>query len=279
MSARTATTSRRALAMAAVLAATASGLAAFPQAATAAESDVTLTPNPAYAGAPFKGWGSSLVWMANATGSYPAELRDELIDKVFGDEGLNLNIARYNIGGGNATDVPDYLRPGGAVPGWWNPDAPLTDDDGAITSNFADRDRFRAAWTGENASDYDFSADAAQLAWVSAIKDQVDTWEAFSNSPPYFMTESGFVSGGTDPGPTRSAATPRHVRDVPQDRRRARRRHPGHLVRHDRPAERAEHQLLGHHDRWRRLAHEREQAGGCPRRPRAAGRRDQGARR
>ena len=199
MSARTATTSRRALAMAAVLAATASGLAAFPQAATAAESDVTLTPNPAYAGAPFKGWGSSLVWMANATGSYPAELRDELIDKVFGDEGLNLNIARYNIGGGNATDVPDYLRPGGAVPGWWNPDAPLTDDDGAITSNFADRDRFRAAWTGENASDYDFSADAAQLAWVSAIKDQVDTWEAFSNSPPYFMTESGFVSGGTDP--------------------------------------------------------------------------------
>ncbi len=38
-----------------------SGLAAFPQAATAAESDVTPDPNPAYAGAPFKGWGSSLV--------------------------------------------------------------------------------------------------------------------------------------------------------------------------------------------------------------------------
>ncbi|QYG12544.1 hypothetical protein [Microbacterium sp. PAMC22086] len=57
MSARTATTSRRALAVAAVLAATASGLAAFPQAATAAESDVTLTPNPAYAGAPLQGVG------------------------------------------------------------------------------------------------------------------------------------------------------------------------------------------------------------------------------
>ncbi|WP_353816164.1 family 43 glycosylhydrolase [Agromyces sp. SYSU T00266] len=134
--------------------------------------------------------------MANATGAYPEELRAELIDKVFGDAGLNLNIARYNIGGGNASDVPPYLRPGGAVPGWWNPDAPLSDEQGEITSNYADRDRYRAAWTGENPEDYNFDADAAQLAWVSAIKDQVDTWEAFSNSPPYFMTESGFVSGG-----------------------------------------------------------------------------------
>ncbi|WP_341976730.1 RICIN domain-containing protein [Microbacterium sp. LWO13-1.2] len=166
--------------------------------ASAADPDVVLTPNPAYAGAPFAGWGTSLVWMANATGGYPADLRDELIDKIFGDEGLNLNIARYNIGGGNASDVPGYLRPGGAVPGRWNADAPLADENGEISSTFADRDRFRAAWTGENASDYDFSSDAAQLAWVTAIKDEVDTWEAFSNSPPYFMTESGFVSGGTD---------------------------------------------------------------------------------
>ncbi|NQX13812.1 family 43 glycosylhydrolase [Microbacteriaceae bacterium VKM Ac-2855] len=171
-------------------------LVSAPLSAQGAEPDRVLTPNPAYAGGPFRGWGTSLVWMANATGDYPPELRSELIQKVFGDDGLNLNIARYNVGGGNASDVPDYLRQGGAVPGWWNPAAPLTDAQGPITSNFADRDRFRAAWTGENASDYDFSADSAQLAWVDEIKDEVDTWEAFSNSPPYFMTESGYVSGG-----------------------------------------------------------------------------------
>lgn len=191
---------RRGVATCAALGVTLSALVTVPAlSAGAAAPDVVLAPNPAYAGAPFAGWGTSLVWMANATGEYPTELRDELIGKVFGDDGLNLNIARYNIGGGNASDVPDYLRPGGAVPGWWNPEAPLADENGAITSDHADRDRFRAAWTGEEASDYDFSADAAQLAWVAAIKDQVDTWEAFSNSPPYFMTESGFVSGGTDP--------------------------------------------------------------------------------
>ncbi len=137
--------------------------------------------------------------MANATGQYPQEIRNDLIDKVFGDDGLNLNIARYNVGGGNATDIPDYLRPGGAVPGWWNPSPGLSDAAGPITTSYADRDRFLAAWTGENASDYNLDADASQRAWIAAIKDKVTTWEAFSNSPPYFMTESGYVSGGTDP--------------------------------------------------------------------------------
>jgi O-glycosyl hydrolase len=198
MSTRSHSAARSLTAMIAAGALIAAGAVATAPAAAAAEPDRTLTLNPAYASGPFKGWGTSLVWMANATGNYPAELRDELIDMVFGDEGLNLNIARYNIGGGNATDVPPYLRPGGAVPGWWNPDAPLSDAQGPITATYADRDRYRAAWTGENASDYDFSADSAQLAWVDAIKDEVDTWEAFSNSPPYFMTESGFVSGGFD---------------------------------------------------------------------------------
>jgi len=53
-------------------------------AATAAEG-VTLTPNPWYAGDPFQGWGTSLVWFANATGGYPEELREDLYQAVFGE--------------------------------------------------------------------------------------------------------------------------------------------------------------------------------------------------
>ncbi len=189
---------RAAAAALAAAAAVAGSLQFMPLAASAAEADVVLTPNPAVTGPEFDGWGTSLVWMANATGDYPDALRTELIDSVFGDDGMNLNIARYNIGGGNASDVSDYLRPGGAVPGWWNADAPLTDAQGPITSSYVDRNRYLAAWTGDAASDYDFDADAAQLAWVDQIKDRVTKWEAFSNSPPYFMTESGYVSGGFD---------------------------------------------------------------------------------
>ncbi|WP_081323230.1 glycoside hydrolase [Microbacterium testaceum] len=174
------------------------GAAAAPPPATAADdpSAVRITPNPASATEAFEGWGTSLVWFANATGNYPADVRQKLFDAVFGDEGLNLNLARYNVGGGNATDVPPYLRAGGAVPGFWNPDLPATDADGEITSTYADRDRYRDAWNPDDPTHYDFDADSAQRWWLDALKDKVTHWEAFSNSPPYFLTDSGFVSGG-----------------------------------------------------------------------------------
>lgn len=176
---------------------TAAAAAAPPPAQAAEPAAVRIAPNPATASEkPFEGWGTSLVWFANATGNYPADVRQKLFDAVFGDEGLNLNIARYNIGGGNATDVPPYLRPGGAVPGFWNPDLQATDDEGAITSTFADRDRYRDAWDPDDPDAYDFSQDSAQRWWLDALKDKVTHWEAFSNSPPYFLTQSGYVSGG-----------------------------------------------------------------------------------
>ena len=174
------------------------GVAAAPPPASAADapSAVRITPNPASATEAFEGWGTSLVWFANATGNYPADVRQKLFDAVFGDEGLNLNIARYNVGGGNATDVPPYLRAGGAVPGFWNPDLPATDAEGEITSTYADRERYRDAWNPDDPTHYDVEADSAQRWWLDALKDKVTHWEAFSNSPPYFLTDSGFVSGG-----------------------------------------------------------------------------------
>ncbi|MFF2053207.1 glycoside hydrolase [Leifsonia sp. NPDC058194] len=164
-------------------------------AAAATASAVTINPNPAYQNAAFEGWGTSLAWFANATGGYPEAVRQDLFDKVFGSDGLNLNIARYNIGGGNATDVPPYLRAGGAVEGWWNPDVTATDAQGAITSTYADRNRLGAAWDADDPASYDFTADATQRWWIDALKDRITKWEAFSNSPPYFMTNSGYVSG------------------------------------------------------------------------------------
>ncbi|GHC98954.1 glycoside hydrolase [Zhihengliuella salsuginis] len=165
---------------------------------SSAESTV-LKPNPAYQGQEFQGWGTSLVWFANATGGYPEAVRRDLFDKVFGPEGLNLNIARYNIGGGNAVDVPAYLRPGGAVDGWWNPD--YAADDG-VTAEYADREAYAAAWNPDDPEAYNFDADETQRWWLDALAAERDdmVWEAFSNSPPYFLTESGFVSGGIDDG-------------------------------------------------------------------------------
>ncbi|TGO06035.1 hypothetical protein SERN_0227 [Serinibacter arcticus] len=172
------------------------GLAAAP---AAAATTTTITPNPWYASEPFEGWGTSLVWFANATGGYPEELREDLYQAVFGDEGLNLNIARYNVGGGNASDVVDYLRPGGAVEGWWAKDADGTAGTyGGATTSYADRDAVAAAFDPTNPDHYDWDADATQRWWIERLvqDEQITHWEAFANSAPYFMTESGYVSGG-----------------------------------------------------------------------------------
>ncbi|GAA1767260.1 RICIN domain-containing protein [Streptomonospora arabica] len=174
---------------AALAAALAAGcLLAAPAAPAGAEEPAaaTVTPDPSYQGRPFQGWGTSLAWFANATGDYPEPIREELARRVFGEDGLNLNIARYNAGGGNAPDVPDYLRPGGAVEGWWNAPQGTTRED-------------TDWWSAEDPRDWNPDADATQRWWVERIKGDVDRWEVFSNSPPWFMTESGYVSGGFDP--------------------------------------------------------------------------------
>jgi O-glycosyl hydrolase len=165
---------------------TAPPLQAQDQASTAAAAaSVTVRPDPSYQHEKFEGWGTSLVWFANATGDYPPEIREKLAQLLFGDDGLALNIARYNIGGGNAPDVKDYLRAGGAVEGWWKAPEGTTRED-------------TDWWSADDQADWNPKADATQRWWVDRIKHDIDHWETFSNSPPWFMTVSGYVSGGFD---------------------------------------------------------------------------------
>ncbi|KAI8809775.1 secreted protein [Cladochytrium replicatum] len=146
---------------------------------------ITVTIDPSYQHPAFEGWGTSLAWLAVVTGAYPDSIRSQLVSMLYGPNGLNLNIARYNIGGGNAPTVKDYLRPGGAVPGWWK--APQ-----AYGPN--DKDW----WDPNNADHWNWNADPYQRWWIDQIKGSVTKWEAFSNSPPWFQTVSGYVSGGID---------------------------------------------------------------------------------
>lgn len=174
--------------------------AAAPATAATTAAGVTITPNPAYAGAPFEGWGNSLVWFANATGDYPDALRDELFELVFGADGLNMNVARYNIGGGRASDVGDYFRQGAAVDGYWAEDTSTDPDSlyGALTTRFADHKALAAAWDPDDEASYDWTKDATQRWWLEKLAAERDdlVLEGFANSPPWFMTTSGYTSGG-----------------------------------------------------------------------------------
>lgn len=123
----------------------------------------------------FDGWGTSICWWGHHLGE---NLTDEQLDAMVKalydeEEGLGLNIARYNIGGG---DDPEHHHQrefdGRDMPG-------LMDADGK--------------WNLAN--------DAGQLkALQLAVKYGADILEAFSNSPPYYMTESGCSSGNHNSG-------------------------------------------------------------------------------
>lgn len=121
----------------------------------------------------FQGWGTSLCWWANRMG-YSDELAQQSADLFFGEDGLRFNIMRYNIGGGDDSTHDHITRTDSVMPGW-------------LVYNEA---------TGQY--EYDYDADFNQLnvlkRAVKAAGDDVYV-ELFSNSPPYFMTESGCSSG------------------------------------------------------------------------------------
>jgi O-glycosyl hydrolase len=158
--------------------------AALPALARAEEPSVSITlrPDLSRASTVFEGWGTALAWFANVTGGWPDTERERLADLLYGAEGLAWTIARYNIGGGDRPGVEPYLRPGAAVPGFWRQPEGTTGTDW---------------WRPDQEAMWDWSADANQRWWLDAIKARVRApiLEAFSNSPPWFMTVSGKVSG------------------------------------------------------------------------------------
>lgn len=124
----------------------------------------------------FEGWGTSLCWWANRVG-YSDSLSKQTAEAFFGDSGLRMNIARFNIGGGDDPSHTHITRTDSDMPGY------TKYNNGQIT--------------------YDWSADANQrnvlFKSIEACKDGLIV-EMFSNSPPYYMTKSGCSSGNTDGG-------------------------------------------------------------------------------
>ncbi len=125
----------------------------------------------------FQGWGTSLCWWANRIGYSPV-LTKKSAELFYSDKGLNLNIMRYNIGGGDDPTHKHITRTDSVIPGWL----------------YYDKE--------SNSYYYDYDADKNQ---INVMKKCVEASgedafvEVFSNSPPYFMTKSGCSSGGKNP--------------------------------------------------------------------------------
>ena len=119
----------------------------------------------------FEGWGTSLCWWANNVGGWAVDKRNALVDLVADPvNGLGYNVFRYNIGGGEnpAHTHMDTFRD---MPGFQRSD-----------------------------KTFDWDADKNQRAVLLRLAERVTgpIFEAFSNSPPYWMTSSGCASGNSD---------------------------------------------------------------------------------
>ena len=129
---------------------------------------ITLLPQQAQV---IEGFGSSACWWSPNLSNENA--RKDILQKLYGRDGLALNIYRYNVGGGVN---PAHER---VTSAWRRTESFLVEDG-------------HGGWT------YDFSRDAnAQAALFEALRlGCVDTVVLFANSPHYSMTVSGESSGG-----------------------------------------------------------------------------------
>lgn len=125
----------------------------------------------------FEGWGTSLCWWANRLGSSEKLIRDSA-KLFFSRDGLGLNIMRYNIGGGDDPTHNHIKRTDSEMPGWHKYDEEKKE---FVFNSDTDRNQLNMMLECYKASGDD--------AYV----------EAFSNSPPYYMTVSGCSSGGKNP--------------------------------------------------------------------------------
>ena len=146
-----------------------------------APAQTTIHVDVSMANQTLEGWGTSLCWFAEGVGGWSNTVnRDALMTALFDPQkGLGLSYLRYNIGGGND---------------------PLCGHPGHFTCIKESQHNIPGYETANGA--YDWTQDASQR-WVltRAMSLGANLAEAFSNSPPYWMTVSGTAEGGVNGAP------------------------------------------------------------------------------
>ncbi|MEU9919017.1 glycoside hydrolase [Streptomyces sp. NPDC051001] len=172
-----------------LLAAAGAGALASVLATGTARADSTIAVDPSIDYGTWEGWGTSLAWWANVWGGR-VDYADVFADLFFTDKwttlngkslpGLNLNIARYNLGAcswnsvNGATMVASPNIPGyKQIEGYWQ------------------------EWGNEDpaSSNWKWSADAAQRAMLIKATQRGAKSELFANSPMWWMCVNHNPSG------------------------------------------------------------------------------------
>ena len=134
-------------------------------------ADVSLNVNALKKYQTLTGFGVSACWWAQDIGN--SENADEVARLLYSDEGLALNVYRYNLGGGEKENPSSRIRGNRATESF-------------LVQNGA------GEWV------YDFSRDAAAQKMLETCMayGNIDTVVLFANSPHYSLTRTGQATGG-----------------------------------------------------------------------------------
>lgn len=161
----------------------------------AAYSDLRITVDLSDEKQTVQGFGASMAWTFQRMGlDGTDEVKEQAIEMLYGDSGLRLNIARFNIGGGsldsNLDNVPPYNN------GWFDKDRRAESFFKAEGFLDADDEELKAAFADE--SNYDFDTrdqGALGMLDMALATGGIDKIVFFANSPHYLMTVSGTCTG------------------------------------------------------------------------------------
>ena len=124
------------------------------------------------------GWGTSAAWWAQIAGA--SEKADDYARLLYSEEGLGLNVYRYNVGAGEKE----------------NPDSRIWDN----KNSWRAAESFLVYNEEKGEYEYDWSKDAAAQKMLDLCLSYgcIDTVVLFANSPHYSMCVSGQASGGLE---------------------------------------------------------------------------------
>lgn len=108
-----------------IVAGTATSSLPSVSAATEKAAVPTVSVDPTIRYQTLEGWGTSLAWFANIIGGWTEDYngngrpdREDIAELIYSPEYLNMNIVRYNIGGGDDPSHDHIKRCEATVPGW-----------------------------------------------------------------------------------------------------------------------------------------------------------------
>lgn len=145
-------------------------------------NEVTITVDDTITYQQIKGFGASSAWTFQTLGKVEDEtIKDEIIEMLYGDSGMQLSIFRYNVGAGSI-EVKDKN---------------VYDDEERMSESFFISENYVDNSSFNDVSNYDFTRDkeVIDLMKKSLALGNINKVVIFANSPHYLMTESQMATG------------------------------------------------------------------------------------